>query len=155
MPLYGDRKIQTHGVARSRVLRDAHAALHQPQNFFTAEVIRGPRANVIARANFHPAAARLAQRFHLLAKEAVQFGVRVAGEQPFARRGLHGVGQGLVELFENGLRRHLPPGELPLKLRGQPQEQILIHSGMQAPQAREVRGLVKPALPHAPSRWIE
>ena len=138
------------GIARGGELLDAHAALHEAQNFFGAEKIRGPGAHVAARADFHRAAPRLAQGLDLFAEEAVEFGVRVAGEQPLAGGELHGVGQRVVEFFEDGRGLHLAPGKLAVEFGGQAQQEFLVRRRVQAPQAREVGGLLEPALAHAP-----
>src|SRR5690349_1699443 len=39
-------KIDAHWIARGSELLDAHAALHEAQNFFGAEIIGGPGAHV-------------------------------------------------------------------------------------------------------------
>ena len=138
------------GSPGSGELLDAHAALHETQNFFAAEIIRGPGAHVAARADFHHAAPRLAQGLDLLAEEAVEFGVRVAGQQPFARRELHGVGQRLVEFFENGRPPSISrPANCRSNSAGRRSRSSSSAAGMQAPQAREIGGLLEPALAHA------
>ena len=129
--------------------------MHEAQNFFGAEIIGGTRAQVAARADFGRAAPRLAQGLDLLAEDAVEFRFRVAREQPFARRELHGVGQRIVEFFEDRFGVHFAAGKLPLEFRGQPQEKLLVRGRMHAPQAHEVGGLVEPALADAPRGRIQ
>src|SRR5712664_4166803 len=143
-------KIDAHGIAWSGELRDAHAALHEAQNFFDAEEIGGPGAQIVARADFHRAAPRLAQRLDLLAEEAVDLGVGIAGEQAFARGQLHGIGQGVVEFFKDGIRLHLASRKLAIEFGRQAKQKLLVHDRMQAPEAREVGGLFEPALADAP-----
>ena len=98
------------------------------------------------------AAPRLAQGLDLFAEEAVEFGVGVAREQALARGELHGVGERLVEFFEDGRGLHLAPGKLAVEFGGQAQQEFLVRRGMQAPQAREVGGLLEPALADAARR---
>ena len=112
-------KIDAHGIAGIGELRDANAAVHQAQNFFIAEIVRGLGAQIAPRADFRRASPHLAHRLDLFAEDAVQFGGGIAGEQPLARCKLHGVGKGLVEFIQNRFGIHFASGELPVELRGQ------------------------------------
>ena len=149
------RKVDAHRIAGIGELRHAHAPVHQPQDFFAPEVVRGLGAHIAPRADLRQAAPALAQRLDLLAENPLDLGVQIAGQQPLAGRELHGVRKCLVEFFENRRGIGPGPGQLAVELRGQAQQQLLVGRGMQAPQARKIGGLFEPPLAHAPRGGIE
>jgi hypothetical protein len=84
-------EVDAHGIAWHRKFLDAQPPLHQAQDFLGSEIVRSPGTHIATGADFRGAASRLAHGLDLFAIEAVEFGVRVASEQPLSRRQLHGV----------------------------------------------------------------
>jgi hypothetical protein len=114
------------------------AALHQTQNFFTPEIIRGLRAHIAPRADFNDAAPHFPDRLDLLPENAFEFRIQIIRQQPLARRELQSIRKRQVELLENRYPDIPGPGELPVKLRGQALEQFFVRRGMQPAKAREI-----------------
>jgi hypothetical protein len=98
-------KIDAHGIAGIGELGGAHAAVHEAQNFFAAEIIRGLRAQIAARAYFRRDAPALAHGFDLLAENSLEGGVSIASQHALARRQLYRVSSNFSRIAAESISR--------------------------------------------------
>jgi hypothetical protein len=113
------------------------------------------RANVAARADLAHIGAPWPRRFHLVAADAIEFGLEIAGQHAAPRAQLNGVGQCLFEFAQPRETVRAIAVARRLENAAEMAQKILVGRRVQPAHARKFSRLLHQASRHAPRGGIE